>query len=458
MIRQISKKDLLYLVEQNLKEMAMDFETPDRPDPGVMRKLATGDTSFKKVPLPKTGDEPNKNFQEVLASERYKQVVSNLRRYLGQNAPVVSGMQGVMQLQRMVMSAHNSIVAAERDHREQLEELAIEIVMQEMGLQEGDVEFDAKIVGMGEISLDDFNMNEPNNNNAPEGDDLNLDTEVEIFNDVEKLNLEKAKRRLINAIIQGASKRGHYMYHSVSDRLREITGDPNLIEKYGVLMSINDINYWQLSDELINGSVGSSVAGSEQVEPNEDDPENGPPKIVARGINFPVLVHELIKGTLELISVKGRSDVHREVANEEDLIKKEVWDLRLGPAIWDRLRSQFPEEILVDESKKDLQAVLLSSIFSLDAKHFLVFMKEILNKSQTGKMLMDQLMETINDAFNQEQYESAVETFRASIDQVADSIDSSEMNDIMSSLGISTTLDFENLGDYEDEEDDDELV
>lgn len=456
MIRQISKKDLLYLVEQNLKEMAMDFETPDRPDPGIMRKLATGDTTFKKVPLPKTGDEPNKNFQEVLASERYKQVVNNLRTYLGQRAPVVSGMQGFMQLQNMLMIAHNAVVAAERDHREQLEQLAIEIVMEEMGLQEGDVEFDAKIVGMGEISLDDFNMDQPNNNDL-DGDQLNLDTEVEIFNDVENLNLEKAKRRMINAIIQGASKRGHYMYHTVSDRLREITGDPNLIEKYGVLMSINDINYWQLSDDLINGHIDSSVAGSEQVEPNEEDPENGAPKIIARGINFPVLVHELIKGTLELISVKGRSDVHRQVTDEEDLIKKEVWDLRLGPAIWDRLRSQFPEEILVDESKKELQAVLLSSIFQLSAKHFLVFMKEVLTKSETGKMLMDQLMETINSMFNEERYEAAINVFNNSLDDVVDGVDSSEMNDIMSRLGISTTIDFDNLGDFDDEDDEDVL-
>jgi len=71
---QISKKNLLSLIENNIKEMAMDFDTPDRPDQGVQDKLSQGDTPMKKVPLPTTGEEPNKNFQEVLASERYKQV------------------------------------------------------------------------------------------------------------------------------------------------------------------------------------------------------------------------------------------------------------------------------------------------------------------------------------------------------------------------------------------------
>jgi hypothetical protein len=454
----ISKKNLLHLVEQNLKEMAMDFETPDRPDSGIERKLAMGNTGLKKVPFPKTGEEPNKNFQEVLASERYKQLVDNLRRYLGQRAPVVRGTQGMMQLQQMLMQAHNEIVRTERAHRAELEALAIEIVMNEMGLQEGDLEFDAKIVGMDEISIDDFNTNEPNDANTPTGDDLNLNTEVEIFNDLEKLNLEKAKRRLVNSIIQGASARGHYMYHTVSDRLGEITNSPNLIGAYGVLMSINDINYWQMSDELINGSLSSSVAGEEQVTPNEEDPENGAPKVIARGINFPVLVHELLKGVMEAISLKGRSDIHGQVVADEDMLKKEVWDLRLGPAIWDRMRSQFPEDILVDENKKDVQNLLLMSIFELPAKQFLAFMKEVMGKTPRGRDLINQIIQAINSMLNQEQYESAIDVFRDNIEDLTDNTDFSNMNGLLSDLGISTTLDFDNLGDEFDDEDDDDLV
>jgi hypothetical protein len=62
----LSKKKLLSLIKENLKEMAMDFDTQDRPDQGLQDKLSQGDTPLKKVPLPSTGDEPNKNFQELL--------------------------------------------------------------------------------------------------------------------------------------------------------------------------------------------------------------------------------------------------------------------------------------------------------------------------------------------------------------------------------------------------------
>jgi len=62
----------------------------------------------------------------------------------------MQGEQGVMPLAHMMMSAHNEIVQTEAAHREELERLAVELVMKEMGIPEGALQFDAKIVGMGE--------------------------------------------------------------------------------------------------------------------------------------------------------------------------------------------------------------------------------------------------------------------------------------------------------------------
>ncbi len=445
---QISKKNLLSLVKQNLNEMAMDFDTPDRPDQGLQDKLSQGETPYKKVPLPTTGDEPNKNFQEVLASERYKQVVGNLRTYLGANAPTQRGMEGVMSLQGLLMNAHNTIVSIESQHKEELEQLAVELVMKEMGIPEGAIEYDAKIIGMGEIDMSDFNREEGNEENPQEVD---IENEVEIFNELQNLDLEKAKRRMINAIIQGASKKGHYMFHLVPERLEQITGNQNILNLYGTLMSINDITYWQLSDELIKG-LGGAAAGKESVERPED--EDGAAKVVARGINFPVLVHELIKGTLELFAIQGRpegDEGFEDVEDSEDTLEKEMWDLRLGPAIWDRIRSQFPEDILTDENKVELQNYLLVEIFKLPAKKFLVFMKEVLNGTDRGKRLMNELMEGINQMFRDQEYEESVAMFRDDLDDVTDETDSDDLDDFLKSLGIEGTIDL----DDEDEEEDD---
>jgi hypothetical protein len=85
--------------------------------------------------------------------------------------------------------------------------------------------------------------------------------------------------------------------------------------------------------------------------------------------------------------------------------------LRLGPAIWDRVRNQFPEEILTDENKTELQNYLLVEIFKLPAKQFLVFMKEVISGSANGKRLMNELMLGIEQLLRDQDYQDAMESF-----------------------------------------------
>ena len=90
-------------------------------------------------------------------------------------------------------------------------------------------------------------------------------------------------------------------------------------------------------------------------------------------LSFPVLVHEIIKGLMELFSHQAEpedKDLFQQVMEKEDTLEKEVWDLRLGPAIWERFRGQFPEEIIQDETKRELQNWILVEIFKLPAKKF----------------------------------------------------------------------------------------
>jgi hypothetical protein len=439
------KKDLLRILNENLYEMPMDFDTEDRPYQGVQDKLSQGDTPLKKIPFPRTGNEPNKNFQELLASERYRNVVAKVREYTGIQTPL-RGDQNVGPLTQMMMSAHNDIVRTESRHREALERLAVELVMKEMGIPEGALQFDVKIVGMGEINTQDFNreIQQQQPNIDP------VDIEKDLMTDLESMTMEKAKRRLINNMIQGASKRGHYMYHYVADKIREITGSDNIINQYGILMSINDTFYWQMSDEFMKQMMGrpgggGMVAGKEEVKRETD-----PPTIVARGINFPVIVHELIKGTLELFAIQGRptddegnEDIESwsEIESSEDTLEKEIWDLRLGPSIWDRVRNQFPEDILNDENKVELQSYLLTSIFKLPAKPFLVFMKEVLSGSENGKRLMNELMNGIDQMFKDENYQDAIDSFNDNLNDVTDNTDDDDLEDFLGSLGIKLSED-----------------
>lgn len=469
---EFSKKNLLSLINENINEMAMDFDSPERPNQDLQNKLAQGDTPLKKVPLPKTGQEPNMNFQELLASERYKQVVANVRQYTNYQG-TINGTNGMMNLLPMMYDAHNKIIQIESNHREALETLAVQLVMEEMGIQEGQLNFDAKIVGMGEINTEDFNREQ---GQQPNPDEVNVDdenpeqpqenayqeVEEELFLDLQQLDLERAKRRLINSIIQGASKRGHYMYHFVADKISEITGSDELFNLYGIMMSVNDANYWQFEDAQI-AAAGDSVAGKAQVNVDGGEDEEGEegeqtPTVIARGINFPVLVHELIKGTLEVIGSHGQPGEHdnpqdramfQKVMELEDTLEKEMWDLRLGPAIWDRVRSQFPDEVILENGKM-LQNYMLMQIFQLPAKQFLVLMKEVISNSDNGKRLMADMMKGIQEMFNQQDYEETMNQFHSDLETMSEETDEDDLKNMLNDMGINLSND----NDDEDDEDD----
>lgn len=428
--------------------MAMDNPDGNEPHSDITNKLAQGDTPFDKVDFPDAPEaeegRPQSNFQELLASERYRDVIAKVSEYLGR--PIsMRAENGVMPLVQTTMQALQTIIQTEGAHREELSDLAVQLVMKEMGIEEGDYQFDAKIVGMGEMDMEGMNRDEEQpeepEQEGGEDEDQALDNEVEIAGNLEHLDLEKAKRRLINSMIQGSAMKGYYMYHYAAEQIAQITGSDELIKNYGIMMSVNDSLYWQLPDQALDmamGGGGEAMAGREEVDRNTD-----PPTIKAQGVTFPVLVHELIKGVMEILAVHGEPEVGGiEVGQSEDTLEKEIWDIRLGPSIWNRIRDQFPEEIITDENQRRLQNFLLISIFKLPARDFLVFVKEILSGSERGQEMMSQLMEGVRASFNEDEDETPdVQEFQAGVQEAAGDTDDQELNTFLQGLGIGAAED-----------------
>ena len=53
---------------------------------------------------------------------------------------------------------------------------------------------------------------------------------------------------------------------------------------------------------------------------------------------FPILIHELIKGTMEILGTQGLPDDPKQaemVMASTDSLSSEIWDLRIGPSSWD---------------------------------------------------------------------------------------------------------------------------
>jgi hypothetical protein len=147
---------------------------------------------------------------------------------------------------------------------------------------------------------------------------------------------------------------------------------------------------------------------------------------------------------MELFAIQGRPTDEEgnedpnwsEIEQSEDTLEKEVWDLRLGPAIWDRIRAQFPEQILVDENQRELQNYLIQSLFKLPAKPFLVLMVEVISGSENGKRLIGELLRGIEEMFRDQDYQDAIAQFQEDLEDISDNTDDDDLKDMLGELGI----------------------
>jgi hypothetical protein len=196
-------------------------------------------------------------------------------------------------------------------------------------------------------------------------------------------------------------------------------------------MSINDLLYWIVPDQMVMSAAGSGegVQGSEEVDDTTD-----PPTIRAKGLFFPVLIHELIKGVYEVLGTAGLPDDPKAaemVMGQTDTLPYEVWDLRLGPVIWNKFKASYPEK-LFDDDMREIQNYLFSRFSALSTDEFFEVARMILSGSDEGKQLVDKMVSEIISELKQQEYDDAMSQYR-------DDDDDMDLDDLLGDLGISLT-------------------
>jgi hypothetical protein len=423
-------KSVKQLLRKYLNEMAMDFDSEDRPASDVERRLQTGNLELNQVPFPKTGNEPQQNFLELISSARYKAVVQKLRQATGYNRPLNRD-SAIGQLAQILMGAVRSLEQKERQHIKELEKLAVETALNLFGLSEDEVKIDAKIDLMGNVEkverIGETNKNLPT-----------VKIEEKLADELSQFNLAAASRRLKNSLIQGAGNivqlDSQYLKNAIEQRLGQITGDPNIYNTYITMMATNDTLYWQMPDAMVLGHA-DTPAGSENV---NDDDNDGVWEVKARGINFIVLLHECIKGLMEYLSLHERGEEYQEVFNQVNTLANETWDLRLGPEIYDRFRNFFTDIIFEfdDVNINKMQTYFWKTIFNLPDRKFLILSVEILNKSNIGKEILRNLFNGLYGHFidDEEMYQEYTQKYIDLLDELSNDEDAPTDEELNQSL------------------------
>jgi len=136
------ERSLLNETKKILKEAPIDYEGPERMEPGIERKITSKQTPYHQHPAIPEGD---RDFIELIASKRFKDSVEKVRRYLGDTG-AIQGPNPLMRLMGMAMGGLQQISSIERQNKEYLENLAVDLVKKELGIPEGSLQFDAKLV------------------------------------------------------------------------------------------------------------------------------------------------------------------------------------------------------------------------------------------------------------------------------------------------------------------------
>ena len=363
---------------KKIKEQLDYGNRPERMDPNLERKLASPEGLYAQNPAMKNKE----GDVQRLISNRFQKVAEKLSDVTGiQN---LSSQQTQGMIYQEMMRKLPNIMRIEAAHRDELEQLAIEAALEESEVPVDWYKIEAYL-NREPIDTSNFRM-KPEEEKDDEEEEGEEEMEIPSF-DVEDLTkdeifeLEKHKRNIINAIIQGAAKKGHYIFQKpdIKARLDEI--DPSLYRDYLGIMAINDFLYFSMEQMIeMMSQTGQGIAGKVELDDNDEEGDEGeegeetPDTVIkAFGLIFPILCHEIIKGLEE---AKGRHglpkdpEMAQQVMGQTDTLSNEPMQLRIGPEIVERIRFALPDKMYEPENK-GLINWFHTLLYQIEAQEFL---------------------------------------------------------------------------------------
>jgi hypothetical protein len=360
----------------------------------------------------------------------------------------ISGREHPMQFGGRLMQLLSQSQRVTRGREEELEELAKEIILQNYGEILDGVELDIKLVRSGQQIaqfMQDCNS-EQEDQEAPQ---------MRQIKDPATINkIHKAK--LGNNIIQGEAKNTKHIIatEEVKDGLIEIFGPQadQILDMWKEMSNLADKMDWIIPIEHKAGMMEQAPEGmagavsvdwkpkqkedqpkedededfaskilndlANEEEPQEDDVEelqdefeSMQPRIRARGIDFPMLIHETVKGIYELIASvqfpsEGASEAEIQQAQTVKLnvssFMDEAEDFRTGPEIAADFRD------FINANSKATHANMRAFIFGMlmdsnyiSDEEFLKLFRGVLNGTPEARKKIDEMIDEVNQKLNQ---------------------------------------------------------
>jgi hypothetical protein len=391
---------------------------------------------------------PGENGKKPGDKDYLRDIESRAKARLG-----ISGRENPMQFGGRIMQLLSLSQRMTRGHEKELEKLAKEIILKNYGEILDGVELDIKLFGSGQqiakfmknVSKEQKEQQEvENNKNYP------VMRQIKDPDTINKIH----KAKIGNNIIQGEAKNTKHIIatEEVKNGLIKIFGDKaeqllniwkeisNLADKMDWIIPID--NKAEMMERVPDGMAGAVSIDwkpkedqskedenkdfatkilndlANEIEPEEKDIEKlqdefelMQPRIRARGIDFPMLIHETVKGIYELIASvqfpsKNASEDEIKKAQTVELnvssFMDEAEDFRTGPEIAADFRD------FINANPKATHPNMRAFIFGMlmdsnyiSDEEFLKLFRGILNGTQEARKKIDEMIDEVNKKLNQ---------------------------------------------------------
>lgn len=240
------------------------------------------------------------------------------------------------------------------------------------------------------------------------------DIEIDGVDSLEKLSEEVYKRRLVNSLIQGASLDYSSNIQAYIKDIYELNYKLPML--YDKIIKINNFLLFIKSD--ITNEKSKTDAGNVDVRLGNDIQQS---TIDAKGIIFPIMLNESIKGFLELFAAHGLPEKKEDalyVIKKADFLLAEPWDMILGKPLWDMLINKIKS--ISDNPIEIGLPFIFTEIVSLSVDEFHSFMKEIFANTKKGKSLIKNMIDFILHEKNKDDFNDYLNNKNSNISIIED--------------------------------------
>ena len=283
--------------------------------------------------------------------------------------------EAAAKLRMQIQMTRNVIFTKEMKHIESLKEIAVDTIRYLFDVPEH--------ININPNINMDLDLGQENQDDSLEPlISLSLEEQREMHKEIQK-------RVILNGLVHGASmhiwKSAHYI---VKDKIDEL--DPMLMDLYNLYTSSVGWLIWQVNPDSFQDAIASNSSITQGFNKLEFK-EPGEPEcnVLCHGVNFPVLLHEITKGSLDYLICRG---IPEEYSEEQlryyyavaDSYENELYHYLLSPTIW---------MSLVEAANLDTQELpgLIANLTQLNYQDLAETLKRCVDSPEEGRQKLNSL-------------------------------------------------------------------